>query len=76
MRTARRLRTSDRREAPLTRDELVAGLVRIGELEINGHGQEEVDAYFSPAFTFHGPDGSQRDYEGLQSYFPRAPRRL
>jgi predicted ester cyclase len=55
--------------AQLTRDALVAGLVRIGELELSGGGQEEVDAYFSPEFTFHGPDGGEWDYEGLQSYF-------
>jgi hypothetical protein len=34
--------------AELARDELVAELVRIGELLINGEGREEVDAYFSP----------------------------
>ncbi len=42
---------------------------RIGELLITGEGQEEVDAYFSPAYTFHAPDGSEWDYEGLKSYF-------
>jgi hypothetical protein len=33
--------------AELARDELVAGLLRIGELLISGEGREEVDAYFS-----------------------------
>jgi hypothetical protein len=34
--------------AELARDELVAGLVRIGELLNQRQGREEVDAYFSP----------------------------
>jgi hypothetical protein len=38
------------------RDARVAGLVRIGQLEVSGEGQAEVDAYFSPTFRFHGPD--------------------
>ena len=29
-----------------TRDELVARLVRAGELEISGESQQEVDSYF------------------------------
>jgi predicted ester cyclase len=53
----------------MTRDELVSGLVRIGELEITGEDQAEVDAYFAPDFKFHGPDGRKLDYEGLQTYF-------
>jgi predicted ester cyclase len=52
-----------------SRDELVAGLVRIGELELTGEDEAKVDAYFAPDFTFHGPDGAQTDYEGLKSYF-------
>jgi predicted ester cyclase len=53
----------------LSRDELVSGLVRVGELELTGENQAEVDAYFAPGFKFHGPDGRELDYEGLQSYF-------
>ena len=53
----------------LSRDELVRGLVRVGELELTGEDQAEVDAYFAPDFKFHGPDGRELDYEGLQSYF-------
>jgi predicted ester cyclase len=53
----------------MTRDELVRGLVRIGELELTGERQAEVDAYFAPGFRFHGPDGRELDYEGLQAYF-------
>jgi predicted ester cyclase len=53
----------------MTRDDLVRGLVRIGELELTGERQEEVDAYFAPGFRFHGPDGRESDYDGLQAYF-------
>jgi predicted ester cyclase len=38
-----------------TRDELVARLVRAGELEISGESQEEADSYFDTQnFAFHG----------------------
>jgi predicted ester cyclase len=53
----------------MSRDELVSGLVRIGELAISGDDQAAVDAYFAPDFSFHGPDGRELDYQGLQSYF-------
>jgi hypothetical protein len=43
--------------AELARDELVSGLVRIGERLISGEGREEVDAYFSPTHTFHRRPG-------------------
>jgi predicted ester cyclase len=51
------------------RDARVAGLVRIGQLEMSGEGQAEVDAYFAPGFRFHAPDGRELDHEGLQGYF-------
>ena len=55
---------------PSTRDELVARLVRAGELEISGESQEEVDSYFDTEnFAFHGPDGFDTDYAGLTEYF-------
>ena len=53
----------------MNRDDLVSGLVRIGELEITGEDQAEVDAYFAPDFKFHGPDGRELDHQGLQAYF-------
>jgi len=53
----------------MDREERVAGLVRIGRLELTGEDEAEVDAYFAPDFTFHGPDGAETDYEGLKSYF-------
>jgi len=53
-----------------TRDELVARLVRAGELEVSGKDQTEVDSYFDTEnFQFHGPDGFDADYAGLTEYF-------
>lgn len=51
------------------RDERVAALVRAGELEVTGEDRAAVDAYFAPGFAFHGPDGAELDYAGLQDYF-------
>ena len=51
------------------RDELVAGLVRVGELELTGEDAASVDAYFAPDFAFHGPDGAEMGHEGLKGYF-------
>jgi hypothetical protein len=52
------------------RDELVARLVRAGELEVSGEDQREVDTYFDTEnFAFHGPDGFDTDYAGLTAYF-------
>jgi hypothetical protein len=54
----------------ITRDELVARLVRAGELEVSGEDQEETDSYFDTEnFKFHGPDGFEADYGGLTAYF-------
>jgi predicted ester cyclase len=54
----------------LTRDELVARLVRAGELELSGEDQDETDTYFdTDSFQFHGPDGFDTDYQGLTAYF-------
>jgi predicted ester cyclase len=53
-----------------TRDELVARMVRAGELEVLGGDRAETDSYFDPAtFRFHGPDGFESDYAGLTAYF-------
>lgn len=53
-----------------TRDQLVARLVRAGELEVSGENQAEVDTYFdTEKFRFHGPDGFEADYAGLTEYF-------
>ncbi|HEY6399453.1 MAG TPA: nuclear transport factor 2 family protein [Solirubrobacteraceae bacterium] len=52
-----------------TRDELVARLVRAGELEVSGERPDEVGDYFAPEFRFHGPGGAESDYAGLSAYF-------
>src|ERR1700744_1438048 len=58
----------------MTRDDLVARMVRAGELEISGESQEEVDSYFDTAnFAFHGPDGFDSDYAGLTGSFQSVP---
>src|SRR5918992_1184362 len=52
-----------------SREERVADLIRVGELELTGEHQAEVDAYFARDFRFHGADGAELDYEGLKGYF-------
>jgi predicted ester cyclase len=53
-----------------TRTELVARLVRAGELEVSGDDQAELDTYFDQEnFRFHGPGGFEADYAGLTAYF-------
>lgn len=53
-----------------SRDEIVARLVRAGELEVSGDHPDEVGSYFdSENFVFHGPDGFESDYAGLTEYF-------
>jgi predicted ester cyclase len=57
-------------QTSITWDELVARLVRAGELEVSGADQDEVDTYFDTEnFRFHGPDGFDADYAGLTGYF-------
>ncbi|RWL96408.1 ester cyclase [Mesorhizobium sp.] len=54
----------------LTRDELVARLVKAGELEVAGAPAAEIAGYFDlENFRFHGPDGFETDFGGLNSYF-------
>jgi len=54
----------------MKRDELVARLVRAGELEVVGGDQAETDSYFdTQRFRFHGPGGFETDYAGLTAYF-------
>jgi hypothetical protein len=45
----------------LSREERVASLIRVGELELTGENEAEVDAYFAPEFIFHSPDGAELD---------------
>jgi predicted ester cyclase len=54
----------------LTRDELVARLIKAGEVEVLGADQAEIDSYFDTSkFRFHAPDGFDTDYAGLRDYF-------
>lgn len=52
-----------------SRDDLVARLVRAGELEVSGDAPDEVGDYFARDFKFHGPGGFESDYAGLSGYF-------
>jgi predicted ester cyclase len=52
-----------------SRDELVARMVRAGELEVSGEHQDELADYFAAEYNFHGPGGFESDYAGLASYF-------
>ena len=55
---------------PLTRDELIARLVKAGEIEVLGGDQAELDSHFDTSkFRFHAPDGFETDYAGLNNYF-------
>jgi predicted ester cyclase len=44
-------------------------LIRVGELEVSGEDEAEVDAYLASDYAFHGPDGAEMDYDGLKGYF-------
>ncbi|WP_218010319.1 ester cyclase [Actinomadura chibensis] len=53
-----------------TRDELVARLVRAGELEVSGEDPAAAATYFdTDEFRFHGPDGVESGFDGLDDYF-------
>ena len=52
-----------------TRDELVARLVRAGEIEVTGEDIETVGDYFAPGFQFNGPGGFVADFDDLSDYF-------
>jgi predicted ester cyclase len=52
-----------------TRDELVARLVRAGEIEVTGEDIDTVGDYFAPGFKFNGPGGFVSDFNGLSDYF-------
>ncbi|WP_265295243.1 ester cyclase [Streptomyces sp. SHP 1-2] len=53
-----------------TRDDLVARLVRAGELEVSGEDPDEAASYFDTEnFRFHGPDGFESGFDGLSDYF-------
>lgn len=53
-----------------TRDQLVARLIKAGEVEVLGADPEEIASYFDTSrFRFHGPGEFETDYNGLQAYF-------
>src|SRR5258708_1699221 len=53
-----------------TRENLVAGLRRAGELMVSGDDLQVIDSYFDTReFRFHAPDGFETDYTGIQNYF-------
>ncbi|MBV9970350.1 MAG: ester cyclase [Xanthobacteraceae bacterium] len=53
-----------------SRDEIVARLIKAGELEVLGGDRVETESYCNVAeFRFHGPDGQEADYAGLNGYF-------
>lgn len=53
-----------------TRDQLVARLIKAGELEVLGAPADEIASYFDTKnFRFHGPGGYETDYAGLNAYF-------
>ena len=41
----------------MNRDEMVQGLIRIGEQGIVREDDAAIDAYFAEGFVFHGPEG-------------------
>ena len=54
----------------LSREELIARLVKAGEVEVAGASPEEIAQYFDiDKFQFHGPSGFETNYAGLQDYF-------
>ncbi len=55
---------------PLSKNELIARLVKAGELEVAGASDAELAEYFDTAnFRFHGPDGFETNFAGLNAYF-------
>jgi predicted ester cyclase len=52
-----------------SREELVARMVRAGELEVSGEHQDELTDFFGAEYSFHGPGGLESDYGGLAAYF-------
>ena len=53
-----------------SRAEIVARLIKAGELEVLGGDPAETASYFDvEGFRFHGPDGQEADYAGLTGYF-------
>lgn len=55
---------------PLSKDDLIGRLHKAGELEVAGASDEEIASFFdTETFKFHGPDGFETDFAGLNAYF-------
>ncbi|WP_199536780.1 ester cyclase [Spongiactinospora gelatinilytica] len=53
-----------------TEDDLIARLIRAGELEVSREDPAEAAMYFdTEKFRFHGPDGFESGFAGLDAYF-------
>src|SRR5918997_270794 len=52
----------------MNRDDVVQGLIRIGEQAIVREDDAALDAYFAPDFVFHGPQGDA-DLAALKSFW-------
>lgn len=54
----------------MNREERVAGLVKAGELLVQGGDEAQVAELFNTReYRFHGPGGFETDYSGLAAYF-------
>ena len=62
-------------ERRASREERVSALIRVGELELTGEKEAEVDAYFAPGFVFHGPDGASWTTKASRATSPRCAQR-
>ena len=55
---------------PTTKDALIARLIRAGEALVSGAPEDDIASYFdAQTYRFHGPDGSDTDFAGLNAYF-------
>ncbi len=53
-----------------SREVLLDRLIKAGEAEVAGAPPAEIARYFdTERFRFHGPDGFETDYAGLNAYF-------
>jgi predicted ester cyclase len=57
-----------------SREELVARMIRAGELELSGEEAGELRDYFAAGYIFRGPGGIEMDVDGLLAYFEQVRR--
>ena len=57
-----------------SREELVARMIRAGELELSGEEAGELRGYFADGYIFRGPGGIEMDVDGLLAYFEQVRR--